>query len=186
MVRSQESVHKEDPRWCHNEQRHINEKKFFETVPFNQLSKERVGIPSLKEFLGKLLYTHIRGEFPGLVQEIRKLVHECRDELDALGPSRQTFMEQQQYVTRLVATYQRTAIDSLSGHYDSDVEPEHHLKLRMHIQNANEAFGRSIESCGHTRPFNMVDGTIDKSFGCVPFEKHLKNKNIDDWILCWR
>ncbi|OAF56780.1 hypothetical protein VC83_07086 [Pseudogymnoascus destructans] len=29
----------------------------------------------------------------------------------------------------------------------------------------------------------MVDGTIDKSFGCGPFEKHLKNKNINDWIL---
>jgi hypothetical protein len=53
----------------------------------------------------------------------------------------------------------------------------------MHIQNANEAFGRSIELYGHTRPFNMVDGTVDKSFGCVPFEKHLKNKYIDDWIL---
>ncbi|KFX93332.1 hypothetical protein O988_06868 [Pseudogymnoascus sp. VKM F-3808] len=165
------------------EQRHINERKFFETVPFNQLSKDRVGIPSLKKFLGKLLYTHIRGEFPGLVQEIRKLVHGCRDELDALGPSRQTFMEQRQFVTRLVATYQRTAIDSLSGHYDSDLEPEHYLKLRMHIQNANEAFGRSIESFGHTRPFNMVDGTVDKSFGCVPFDKHLKIKNIDNWIL---
>ncbi|KFY29107.1 hypothetical protein V491_00184 [Pseudogymnoascus sp. VKM F-3775] len=151
------------------EQRHINEKKFFETGPFNQLSKDRVGIPSLKKFLGKLLYTHIRSEFPGLVHEIRRLV-------------RQTFMEQRQFVTRLVATYQRTAIDSLSGHYDSGIDSEHHLKLRMHIQNANETFGRSIETRGHTRPFNMVDGTIDKSF-LVPFEKHSKNKNIDDWIL---
>ncbi|KFY50419.1 hypothetical protein V495_00273 [Pseudogymnoascus sp. VKM F-4514 (FW-929)] len=149
------------------EQRHINEKKFFDTAPFNQLSKDRVGIPALKKFLGKLLYTHIRGEFPGLVQEIRKLVHTCRDELDALGPSRQTFMEQRH----------------LSGHYDSDLEPEHHLKLRMHIQNANESFGRLIETCGHTRPFNMVDGTVDLSFGPVPFEKHTRNKNIDNWIL---
>ncbi|KFY67375.1 hypothetical protein V496_01566 [Pseudogymnoascus sp. VKM F-4515 (FW-2607)] len=165
------------------EQRHINERKFFQTAPFNQLSKDRVGITSLKKFLGALLYTHIRGEFPGLVKDVRKLVHGCREELDALGPSRQTFMEQRQFVTRLVATYQRTAIDSLSGHYDSDLEPEHHLKLRMHIQNANEAFGKLIESCGHTRPFNMIDGTVDKSFGCVPFEKHLRNKNIDDWIL---
>ncbi|KFY88242.1 hypothetical protein V498_06867 [Pseudogymnoascus sp. VKM F-4517 (FW-2822)] len=165
------------------EQRHINEKKFFDAAPFNQLSKDRVGIPALKKFLGRLLYTHIRGEFPGLVQEIRKLVHTCRDELDALGPSRQTFMEQRQFVTRLVATYQRTAMDSLSGHYDSDLEPEHHLKLRMHIQNANESFGRSIETWGHTRSFNMVDGTVDKSFGCVPLEKHMRNKDIENWIL---
>ena len=163
------------------EQRHINEKKFFEAAPFNQLAKDRVGISSLKIFLGKLLYNHIRREFPGLVQEIRKLAHTCRDKLDSLGPSRQTFTEQRQFVTRLVATYQRTAIDSLSRHYNSTLEPEHHLKLRMHIRKANETFGRWMEKCGHTRPFNMVDGTVDKSFTSGPLQKGLNN--IDDWIL---
>lgn len=88
------------------EERHINEKKF-ETVPFNQLLKDRVGVPSLKKFLGKLLYNHIRGEFPGLVQEIRNKVNACRSELEALGPSRQTFVEQRQFVTRLAARYHR-------------------------------------------------------------------------------
>ncbi|KFY46965.1 hypothetical protein V494_00258 [Pseudogymnoascus sp. VKM F-4513 (FW-928)] len=165
------------------EQRHANEKVFFENSLFSQLPKDRVGIPSLKKFLGKLLYTHIRGEFPGLVQEIRKLVHTCRDELDALGPPRQTFMEQRQFVTRLAGAYQRIATNCLSGHYDSDLEPEHHLKLRMHIQNANESFGKLMETRGNTRPFNMVDGTVDESFGCVPFEKRRKSNNINNWIL---
>ena len=46
---------------------HINEEKFFKTVSFSQLPKDQVGISSLKRILGKLLYNHIRSEFPGLV-----------------------------------------------------------------------------------------------------------------------
>ena len=49
------------------EQRAVNEKNFFQTVPWNQLPKDRVGIAPLKLLLGKLLYNHIRGEFLGLV-----------------------------------------------------------------------------------------------------------------------
>lgn len=93
MVRTQESVSKEIQDDVTMEQRHINENKFFETVPSNQLPTDRVRIPSLEKIIGKLLYNHIHGEFLGFVQEIRKLVHTCRVELDALGPCRQIFME---------------------------------------------------------------------------------------------
>lgn len=160
------------------EQRHINEKKYFEThKPFNELRRDRVGIASLRSFLGTLQYKHIRGEFPGLVQEIRNHVNACRSKLDALGPSRQTFAQQRQFVTRLAARYQRRATDSLSGHYDSALESQHSLKLRMHLQNANQSFGKSIERNGHTIPFNLVNGKIDESF-----ERGIIEDDIYDWI----
>lgn len=159
------------------DQRNVIEKHFFETKPWSQLAKDRVGIAPLKKFLGKLLYDHIRGEFPALVQEIRNHVIESRNELDALGPSRQTFMEQRQFVTCLAAKYQRAVTDSLLGNYDSALEPKHPLKLRMHLQNANEAFGRTMERNGHTRAFRLVDGTVDKSFHRAKSEE-----NIYDWI----
>ena len=75
------------------DQRHVKEKQFFNTTPWSSLSKDRVGIPSLKNFLGELLYDHVRSEFPILVQEIRTLVVEARKQLDLLGLSRQTFIE---------------------------------------------------------------------------------------------
>ncbi|KAL5345014.1 hypothetical protein ACLOAV_009967 [Pseudogymnoascus australis] len=127
------------------EQRHINEKKFFETVPFNQLSKDRVGIPSLKEFLGKLLYTHIRGEFPGLVQEIRKLVHGCRGELDALGPSRQTFMEQRHHVERscLAPSILESLFRQQSARWGPLAE-QHVVKVEEIVRNFNQALLESL------------------------------------------
>jgi hypothetical protein len=128
------------------------------------LPKDRVGIAPLKKFLGKLLYNHIRGEFLGLVQELQNHVVGCRNELEALGPPRQNSMEQRQFLMRLAAKYQRTVTDSLSGNYESALAADDPLKLRMHMQNANEAFGRSVERKGHTRPFCLVDGTVDESF----------------------
>jgi hypothetical protein len=165
------------------EQRAVNEKNFFQTAPWNQLPKDRVGIAPLKRFLGKLLYNHIRGEFPGLVQELRSSVMECRNELEALGPPRRTSMEQRQFLMRLAAKYQRTVADSLSGNYDSALEAHHPLKLRMHIQIQNEAFGSSIEHNGHTRPFRLVDGTVDESFKRDASDKRAKAEgSIYDWI----
>ncbi|KAK3045424.1 hypothetical protein LTR09_012975 [Extremus antarcticus] len=112
------------------QQRHRNEKKFFDTAPWNALPKTRVGISSLKTFLGKLLYEHIQGEFPALVQEIRTLVHDSRVDLDALGPPRQTTLQQRQFLSRMATKYQRIAADSLKGNYDSewDAKDSPHLK----------------------------------------------------------
>ena len=86
---------------------------------------------------------------------------ECRNELEALGPPRRTPMEQRQFLMRLAAKYQKTVTDSL---YDSALEAQHPLKLRMHIQVQNETFGKSVERNGHTRPFRLADGTVDGSF----------------------
>lgn len=158
-------------------QRHANEKKFFETPPWNQLPKDRVGISALKTFLGKLLYNHVRGEFPSLVQEIQRHIVASRSQLDTLGPARQTSVEQRQFLTRLATKYQRTVTDSLSGNYDSTLEPQHPLKLRMHLQNANDDFGKSVERDGHTRAFRLINGEIDKEFAHATSED-----NIYDWI----
>jgi hypothetical protein len=157
--------------------RHQREKIFFTASPWNQLPKDRVGIDSLKKYLAHLLYEHIRGEFPGLVQEIRDLVEISRNDLELLGPSRQTILKQRQFITGLAARYQREVNDSLTGNYDSRLEVDHPLKLRMHLQNANGEFGKTVEREGHTRAFRLVDGTIDKNFTCGRYEE-----NIYEWI----
>jgi len=149
------------------DQRHLKEKQFFQTTPWSSLPNDRVGIPSLKNFLGKLLYDHIRSEFPVLVQEIRTLVVESRAQLDSLGPSRQTFMEQRQFLTRLAVRYQRSVTDGLTGNYDNTWESDDARKLRMHLQMTNEAFSKRMAQRGHTRAFRLVDGEVDKDF--APF-----------------
>ena len=161
------------------EQRHFKEKQFFLTSPWSGLSRERVGIPALKHFLGKLLYDHIRSEFPTLVQEIKNMVVDARTQLDILGPSRQTFVEQRQFLTRLAVRYQRSVTDGLVGNYNDTWEPDDPRKLRMHLQITNEAFSKRMTQRGHTRGFRLVDGEIDKEF--APFLRK-DEENIYVWI----
>lgn len=160
------------------QQRHRNEKKFFDTAPWNALPKTRVGISSLKTFLGKLLYEHIQGEFPALVQEIRTLVHDSRVDLDALGPPRQTTLQQRQFLSRMATKYQRIAADSLKGNYDSEWDAKDSRKLRMHLHLQNEEFAMVMTREGHTRAFRNVDDTVDSNY-----RAHLKNdESIYTWI----
>jgi len=162
------------------EARHANEKKFFNTAPWNQLEKDHVGIDSLKRFLGRLLYNHIREEFPGLIKELQHLADEAQRERDELGPPRQTCMQQRQFLTRISGNYQRAVRNALVGNYASDLGPQHPLKLRMLLQNLNENFAKRMALHGHTIPFNAIDGTVDDEYG-RDFQE-TEAQDINTWI----
>jgi hypothetical protein len=69
-------------------ERHQNEEHFFQSRPWSEIPRERVGIKALKPFLGQLLYEHIRQEFPALVKEIEDFYSETQRKIEALGASR--------------------------------------------------------------------------------------------------
>jgi hypothetical protein len=182
------------------EGRHLNEKRFFNTSPWNELKKGRVGVDALKNFLGHLLYNHINDEFPGLIKEIEQLIAEtCRDR-DALGPSRQTPVEQRQYLIKLSGIYQRSVQNALTGNYENHLGSQHPLKLRMLLHNLNEDFAEQIVTDGHTRPFLQPDGTVDAEFqkgkkknhgfyeesvdreDCEDSDDESEEQDIDGWI----
>lgn len=159
------------------EQRDHNEKAFFNKAPFNVLPKERTGIKALKLFLGKLLYDHIRGEFPALVQEIRTRVTQCRTELEALGAPRQNTVQQRHYLSQVASTYQLLVLDCLRGGYDASWDANNPRKLRMHIHLLNDKFAEKISKNGHTFAFCNADDTQDKEYSAVDANTH-----IYDWI----
>jgi hypothetical protein len=63
--------------------------------------------------------------------------------------------------------------DSLSGNYESTLEPQHPMKPRMHLQNANNKFGKFVERYGYTRPFRMINGEIDMEFAYLSSEDNI-------------
>jgi hypothetical protein len=182
------------------EGRHLNEKRFFNTSPWNELKKDRVGVDALKNFLGHLLYNHINDQFPGLIKEIEQLIAEtCRDR-DVLGPSRQTPVEQRQYLTKFAGIYQRSVQNALAGNYENHLGSQHPLKLRMLLHNLNEDFAEQIVTDGHTRPFLLPNGTVDAEFqkgkkknhgfyeesvdqeDCDDSDNESGEQDIDEWI----
>jgi hypothetical protein len=161
------------------EDRHKREKHFFATVsPWTGLKKDRVGIYALKAFLGNLLHKHISNEFPGVVKDIEELSMKTQEELERLGPSRETTADQRRFLTRVANTYQHDVARALSGNYDSQLSSDSPLKLRMHIRKLNDSFAELMARKGHSRVFLTVDGKVDQEYA----RAGSANESILDWI----
>ncbi|KAF4154389.1 hypothetical protein CNMCM6936_008752 [Aspergillus lentulus] len=147
------------------EDRHKREKEFFSTVaPWNTLRPDRVGIKPLKAFLGQLLYAHIRGEFPHVVKDIEEFLLDAREELQQLGPSRQTASDQRRYLTQIATKYERDVSNALTGNYGAGFQANSLLKLRMHIRDLNDEFAEAMARDGHTKIFQNLDGGRDEEY----------------------
>ncbi|OJD21879.1 hypothetical protein ACJ73_06779 [Blastomyces percursus] len=160
------------------EERHRREQAFFSSeAPWTQLSKERVGIGKVKSFLGQLLYDHIRQEFPAMVKEIEELALQTQNELELLGPSRQTPSDQRRFLMRIATKYQQAVSDALNGNYGLEIGGESALKLRMQVRDLNEKFAEELTRRGHTMVFRTVNNEIDNEYA-----RKGDKENIYDWI----
>ena len=167
------------------EERHINEDRFFKVHPWTDLKRDRVGIKPLKIFLGKLLYEHIRDEFPALVEEISQRLAESKRDLKKLGPARQTVSEQRVYLTKIVNKYQAAVEKALAGTYEADLQPQDPKKLRMHIHNANDDFASTLKKDGFAKPFMNADDTVDQAYQRTTPDGAPAPDPIYTWIRNW-
>ncbi|KAL4928186.1 dynamin family protein [Aspergillus undulatus] len=147
------------------EGRHRKEKEFFSEKPlWRDLPRDRVGIHSLKRFLGKLLYDHIRNEFPSVIKDIEQSLQDAENDLEQLGPSRQTSVDQRRFLNRIVRKYQAEVDNALGGNYDPTLSSDNSLKLRMHTQALGEEFAKTIARHGHAKLFYTPDGNLDPEY----------------------
>lgn len=161
------------------EERHVNEENFFTTYPWSTLPKERVGIKPLKAFLGKLLYEHIRNEFPALVRDIEARHAESIQDLENMGAPRTSASEQRVYLTKVVNEYQLAVNKALAGTYPSGLSSTHPLKLRMHAHVANTAFVARIANEGHSYQFMNANNVLDPNY------KPRTSGGVYEWIRAW-
>ncbi|RDW67405.1 dynamin family protein [Aspergillus mulundensis] len=169
------------------EGRHRKEKEFFAgTAPWKELRKDRVGIHSLKKFLGGLLYDHIRSEFPNVVKDIEASLSTAEGDLELLGPSRQTAIDQRRFLNRIANMYQKGVDDALGGNYDPELGEKSALKLRMHVQALNSEFSQEMTKNGHAKAFRTPDDKEDPEFHIAQIASSVSAvqpaENIYDWI----
>ncbi|KAH8711987.1 Dynamin central domain-containing protein, partial [Phaeosphaeriaceae sp. PMI808] len=151
---------------------------FSTAAPWTDLKRDHVGIHALKSFLGGLLHDHIKSEFPDVVRDIERLCSETQQELQILGPSRQTSQDQRRFLTRIASMYQQGVTDALSGSYDPEISVDSPLKLRMHIRELNDGFAEAMARDGHARVFRTVEDSIDQDFA----RSSVSNDDIYGWI----
>ena len=137
--------------------RHAKEHEFFKQAPWSSLPKDRVGIAALRTYLAQLLYDHIQNEFPQLVQEIRMMTEECRGELDALGPARETLVQQRQFLISVATQYQSETTAALKGSDNPRYGPKDTRKIMALIHAANDRLVNKIHLRGHKYKWRSTD-----------------------------
>lgn len=169
------------------EGRHRKEREFFSTTaPWTELPKDRVGIHALKKFLGGLLYDHIRSEFPNVLKDIETSLAVTEKDLELLGPSRQTAIDQRRFLNRTANTYQRAVDDALGGNYNPELASDSALKLRMHVRALADEFAKTIAREGHSKVFCTPSGEVDDDYtrGSGDYEEPGSDdeEDISTWI----
>lgn len=162
-------------------ERQANESRFFMKDPWRTLDSDRVGIPALEKFLRKLLFDHIRKEYPNLVQEINTLMERSRKDIEALGPRRESSDEQRRMLIEIATEFQSSAKNSLMGFYEMDCLTQKSLRVRMHIQNLNEEFSEMVWKYGHTKSFKG-ELTVAPESENLPTDAEEEALSIYDWI----
>jgi hypothetical protein len=145
------------------EERNYNEKKFFETGAWADISKDCCGVGKLRTRLSKLLYEHIKGELPKVYNDIRAGLNDCNKILESLGEKRDTVPEQKTYITRLSMSFVEVCKSGVQGQYDgyffaANEEPDTpnlSNRLRANIERLGCLFEKTIREKGHA--FEVVD-----------------------------
>jgi hypothetical protein len=161
------------------------EKAFFNQGRWTSLSRECVGIESLRRRLSTILLKLIRRNLPGLVAEIQDKISDRQQRLSKLGPPRSTLQQQRGYLLNISSNFERITVQALNGMYADDFfgglddtgSVADFRRLRAVVRQLNEYFAdaMAIRGCRRKivdrRPFPSKDDLLVAS--AKPY--------MDDW-----
>lgn len=146
-----------DTRLSTADERDEAERKFFEQGVWAHLPRIQVGIAALKSRLSRLLREQILCELPGLLEDVRSGVRECRQTLAQLGASRGSLPEQRLYLLRVSQDFTFLAKSATDGNYtdnffgSASTEVGAKKRLRAVVQNLLLSFARTMRQKGHNK-----------------------------------
>jgi GTPase SAR1 family protein len=135
------------------------EKAFFNQGRWTSLSRECVGIESLRRRLSTILLRLIRRNLPGLIAEIQDKVSDRQQQLSRLGPPRSTLQQQRGYLLNISSRFERIIVQALNGMYADEFfggleetgSIEDFRRLRAVIRQLNEYFADAMAIRGCRR-----------------------------------
>ncbi|KEF54458.1 uncharacterized protein A1O9_09625 [Exophiala aquamarina CBS 119918] len=148
------------------EERDEAEEIFFQTDDWKQISKDRLGVHSLRKRLGDVLFAHILQEFPQLLRDVQNGITKCEKRLKDLGASRDTLEAQRNYLFQASQTFTTLMQASVDGTYHaaffgtSNTEEGYKKRLRAVVQNTLKAFAQEMHLRGHA--VTIVDQLPEK------------------------
>lgn len=138
---------------------------FRSTSPWNEVSKDKVGVESLRSRLKEILAGLIKTEFPRVQQEIRKRLTDCQKNISNLGPERESSAAQMASLTEIATKFQRLVTLALAANHgaDSVFESNSSLRIAPSATARMEAFSDDMSRYGQEYSFlspDYVPGSI--------------------------
>ncbi|KAL8945457.1 MAG: hypothetical protein Q9211_000022 [Gyalolechia sp. 1 TL-2023] len=163
--------------------RHALEQAFFKNqAPWSTLDKDRVGIHSLRLRLVELLTEIVRREFNHVRTDVMLNLQDCERKLSAMGPHRETRVQQHRYLLDLATKFQGMTIQASDAHYEHDdifdVKPS--LRLATAVVDRNESFSNDFWHHGHTMEF--IHGPEPEENGSISEEAAADSGNEDTMV----
>ncbi|KAF4176167.1 hypothetical protein CNMCM8694_000084 [Aspergillus lentulus] len=161
------------------------EKAFFNQGRWSSLSRECVGVESLRRRLSSILLKLIRSNLPGLITEIQDKVADRQQRLPKLGPPRSTLQQQRGYLLNISSNFERITVQALNGMYadeffgglDDTGSIEDFRRLRAVIRQLNEYFADAMAIRGCRR--KIVDRGPLPSIDDL--QVSFRKPYMDDW-----
>ncbi|KAJ5772460.1 hypothetical protein N7520_002989 [Penicillium odoratum] len=136
--------------------RDIEEEGFFQSTPWNRLSKENCDVQALTARLQALLISTVQRDFPSVRLEVSRRLKKCEKALESLGEERESSEKQRKYLLTSVSKFQRITENALTTNYGTqDVfEEQPLLRLATLVANRNADLSDDFATSGHVYNFN--------------------------------
>jgi hypothetical protein len=152
--------------------RNAAERLFFSKGRYANLSRDCVGVDSLRERLSKLLLNHLINELPSLKNEMTTKLQDTRDEIVSLGERRTTNVEQRMMLMKVSMRINDILKSAVKGYYennffgkidmDAAVDSVANIpRFRAVIQHLNIQFAEDMRLRGHKYVIGTGPGDDD-------------------------
>lgn len=136
------------------------EREFFGQGRWASLSREIVGIDSLRRRLSNVLLKHVRHELPNLIHDIQSKIMDHEQTLGKMGTARLNAKDQRSFLIGISSRFGRITHEALNGMYSDEFfgdfgdrratndETNDFRRLRAVIREMNENFAEAISILG--------------------------------------
>lgn len=144
------------------DERNVKEVAFFNLNPWSSIPKQRVGIKALKQRLNNLLIDVTRRNFQGVSMDIRKRIWKLEQQLEIIGPVRQTAYEQRNHLINVASRFRELTTKAIDAYYSRDecFENDNIFRLATLVMELNEQFSETVYKKGLTRAFGGTQTAV--------------------------
>ncbi|KAE8368347.1 P-loop containing nucleoside triphosphate hydrolase protein [Aspergillus caelatus] len=143
-----------------DETRDERERAFFEQGRWASLSRDCVGVETLRRRLSSILLQHVCRNLPSLIADIQEKIADRQKRMAKLGPARSTLQQQRGFLLGISSSFERITSQALNGMYadeffgefgDDTHDSQDFRRLRAVIRELNECFADAMNVRGSRR-----------------------------------